>query len=117
MGVFVTRAKTGKKEGIVAEAALERHGWGLAIKDGDIEAVLDSYRKDMGWDDDVEIAVKTDEESNIPTVGFRLRADIGVRTTRKEKALRLIGQYLIDCANGVEDGAGFYGKGIELLEE
>lgn len=112
MGVFVTRHNTGKKEGIVSEAALERHGWAA-----DPLAAIERYRESMGWPEDVAVAIKTDEESNIPTRGFRLQADIGVRTTRHQKALRLIGQYLIDLANGTEDSTGFYGKGIEMIEE
>lgn len=112
MGVFVTRHGTGKKEGIVSESALERHGWATNPL-----GAIESYRKDMGWPDDVDIIVKTDEESNIPIRGFRLTGDIGVRTTRHQKALRLMGQYLIDLANGTEDGSGFYGNGIELIEE
>lgn len=112
MGVFVTRARTGKKEGVVSEAALERHGWGR-----DLLGAIESYRAAMGWPDDVLIVVKSDEDSNLPRRGFRLRGDIGVRTTRPEKALRIIGQYLIDMANGTENDAGFYGQGIELAEE
>lgn len=112
MGVYVTRARTGKKEGIVSERQLEAHGWGV-----DPLAAIERWRESMGWTEDIEISVKTDEESGLPIKGFRLVADIGMRTTRHQKALRRIGQYLIDLANGKDDDSGLYGQGIELIEE
>lgn len=140
MGVWVLKAKTGKKEGIVSERDLEKYGWGtdplgsvvrwqetmnchcdggfIKCEPNEETGVVDpNCAVCGGWPDDVVVSVKTDEESGHPVRGFRIVADIGFRTTRHQKALREIGQYLINLANGCEDDSGFYGQGIEVIEE
>jgi hypothetical protein len=95
MAVFVTKPD-GRRYGVVAEEQLEAYGWGL-----DPLAAVGLYRDALGVPSDVDLKVHTDEDSHYPSFIFALTAEIGVRTTRPQKAMREIGQFLIDCANGL----------------
>lgn len=126
MSVRVHKAD-GRMIAVVAEADLERHGWGTdpleaieryrAERNTDIEqdVALGKPRRES-WDHTV-IEVHSDEESGYPTRQFMLRAQWGVKSTRSEAALRILGQYLIDVANGVADSNPSEFVGSFQLEE
>lgn len=105
MGVYVTRAATGKKEGVVAEEQLEAYGWGT-----DPLAALESYRAALAIPDDVDIRVCTDEQSHYPTYTYIFSAEIGVRSTRPQRVFRELATYWMNLANGIETNPGFSGR-------
>jgi hypothetical protein len=105
MGVYVTRAATGKKEGVVAEEQLEAYGWGT-----DPLGAVEKYRAALGIPGDVDIRVCTDEESHYPTYTYVLSAEIGIKSTRPQRVFRELATYFMDLANGIDSNPGFSGK-------
>lgn len=105
MGVYVTRATTGKKEGVVAEEQLELYGWGL-----DPLAALNAYRTALGIPDDVDIRVCTDEESHYPSYTFDFQAHIQTTSTRPQRVLRELAEYFMNLANGIDTNPPFKGR-------
>lgn len=105
MGVYVTPADGSPRYGVVAEEQLEAYGWGL-----DPLAALQAYREDVGIPEDVDVRVCTDEESHYPTYTYVLDAHIGVNSTRPQAVLRLLAQYFMDLANGIDSNPGFTGR-------
>lgn len=111
----------GRSSCTVAERDLEPYGWGLdPVRSVErYRAARDQEAKQDGRESwgDTAIVVVSDTEQGYPVKGYRLKAEIGVCTTRPQEALRMIGQFLIDVANGVEQQDGLYGEGLELIEE
>lgn len=132
MGVYVTRAKTGKKEGVVAEEQLEAYGWGtdplgalqrwqatmschcdegfLAYEPDEFDITNPNCARCSGWPDDVKVSVRTDEDSHYPTFTYVFSAEIGVKSTRPQRVLRELATYFMNLANGLDTNPGFTGK-------
>jgi hypothetical protein len=114
MHVRVKRAG-GTVEAPVPEAALEKHGWGLDPL-GAVEAFRAERNREAEQDgrepwDDTHITVVSDTDAGHPTLTYRLQADLLLEATRDQQALRTIGQYLLDLANGLDPASpGFSGR-------
>lgn len=117
MAVRVTKAD-GRQISVVPERDLERFGFGISPI-----AAIEKYRKlrtqeavEDGrepWDD-VVIQVVSDQEAGYVLRSYTIAMSVSFNATRPEVALRRVGQYLIDLANGVEDADGLYGEGLEV---
>lgn len=110
--------KDGRQLAVVAECELEQYGWGTSPL-----GALERWRAEQTcraredgrepWDD-VLIEVRRDEDCGYPIRHYQFTATIGVEATRDQQALRAIGMYLIDLANGKDEKPqGFTGR-LEL---
>lgn len=117
MAVRVFKAD-GRQIAVVCEADLEQYGWGTNPL-----AAVEAYRQARSaealsdgrepWDS-VQIEVRSDEASGITPSRFCLHMELGLDTTRWQKAMRELGQYLIHLGNGGEKDDRFTGK-MELF--